>query len=122
MAALIAKFLRKEKWWLKVHKGFNQVKTFLAFAGIITAIIMVQSFNLKHFSSLHGLIGLIAFIFILIQSTIGFLITFKLASKLKFLTNNNNMKLLGKIHKSIGFFVILLILENLILGLLNIIS
>ncbi|MFN3411664.1 MAG: hypothetical protein ACK4YF_05870 [Exilispira sp.] len=132
-AAIIAKFFRKKIWWLKKHKLFNQIKTILAITGFIIAIIMVNNFQIGHFSTFHGIIGLITVCLILIQSTAGFLITINILSRIKLFKNLNTKKLdeirlndfnankiLRLIHKKSGLIIILLILLNIIIGLTKI--
>ena len=119
VAGIIAKFSRKKIWWLKAHKTLNQIKAILAIAGFVIAIIMVQSFGLKHFSTVHGIIGLIVFLFIIVQSLIGAIVSSPALIKNKNTKEKSTFKTLKLIHKNIGFFIIVLILVNIIVGLLN---
>lgn len=117
VAGIIAKFLRKKNWWLKVHKILNQLKTILAIFGFIIAILMVSNFKMNHFSTIHGIIGLLVFILIIIQSSAGFIITNKFLSNLKFIKERGVGKFLRFIHKKAGLIIILFILINVIIGL-----
>ncbi len=121
LAVIIAKFLRKKNWWLKTHKLMNQIKTILAISGFIIAIIMVANFGMKHFSTIHGIIGLIVFILILLQSSAGFIITNPNLSNLNFIKNTKISRILRIIHKKSGLIIIFLILINLIFGISKIV-
>lgn len=117
VAGLIAKFLRKKNWWLKVHKILNQIKTLCAIFGFIIAILMVNSFKINHFSTIHGIIGLFVFVFIILQSSGGVIIVNKFFSTLKIIKEKEVGKILRSIHKKAGIFIILFILINLVIGL-----
>ena len=117
VAGLIAKFLRKKSWWLKIHKLLNQIKTILAIFGFIIAILMVNNFQMNHFSSIHGIIGLFVFLLILLQSIAGFIITNKYLVNLKSLQKANILRYLRIIHKKSGLIIIILILFNIFIGL-----
>ena len=113
-AGIIAKFFRKKNYWLKVHKSINILKTFLSIFGFYLIFIFVNNIGIKHFSTIHGIIGLIAFIFIILQTSFGFISTNKYFSKFSL------SKIVRKIHKNIGIFVLIIITINLILGLIKI--
>ncbi len=117
VAGLIAKFLRKKNWWLMTHKLLNQIKTIFAIFGFIIAILMVNNFKMNHFSTIHGIIGLLVFAFIIIQSSAGFIINNKFLSNLKIIKEKGFQKILRFIHKKAGLIIILFILVNVIIGL-----
>lgn len=73
-AIAIARYFRKKKWWLKLHKSLNLAAVGLALAGLAVAAVMVQSSGGPHFRVGHALIGGGALILVLGVPGLGFLI------------------------------------------------
>lgn len=117
IAGFIAKYLKKKKWWLKFHKTANRIKIIFALIGFIMAIILVNSIGLRHFSTLHGIIGLIVFLLIILQSFAGIIITSNVFNKFKIFKEKNGLKIIRMIHRKSGIIIIFLIFINLLLGL-----
>ncbi len=59
-AIVAARFFRKKKWWLKVHRGLNTLATGIAFAGLGFAIAMVQIGGGERSLSPHRVGGVVA--------------------------------------------------------------
>ena len=107
--ALIAHSGKQKRWWLTVHKTLNLSSIVIAAAGISAAIFMVKSYQGSHFASVHGIIGLIAGIWLIIQGCAGlFMLSPKLARFAK------RMRL---IHRWSGRLLGLIMLINIVLGL-----
>lgn len=109
IGGLIARFGKQKRWWLTAHKTVNMSAVIIAAAGIGAAILMVSSYQGSHFTSIHGVIGLIAGIWLIIQGSAGL---FMLSPKLA-----RFAKLMRLIHRWSGRLLALLMLINIALGL-----
>lgn len=73
-AVAIARYFRKKKWWLKVHKAFNGASIGLALSGFVVAAIMVQQSGGPHFRVGHGVAGGLVLLLALAAPVLGFAI------------------------------------------------
>lgn len=106
---LIARFGKSRKWWLKAHKALNISAAVIALCGISMAVLMVQSYEGRHFSSVHGIIGLIAGVWLTLQAIAGWLMVQPIMA--------GSAKKTRFIHRWSGRFLSLVLLANIILGL-----
>jgi hypothetical protein len=79
-AAIIARFLKKEKWWFMVHKLVGPTGSVFAILGLVMAINMVSTTTTVHFRVPHAFLGLITIIFALSTPVLGFM-QFKVKSR-----------------------------------------
>lgn len=106
---LVARFAKAKKWWLKAHKIMNGSAGVLALAGIAMAFLMVRSYEGSHFSTLHGVIGLVAGCWLVVQAFAGWLMTRPAMAKYG--------KKARPIHRWSGRILTLAMLANIVLGL-----
>ena len=107
-AIIIARFLRKEKWWLKMHKTINSLASGFAILGLIMALYMVTEAETGHFRVPHAFLGIITIIFVIISPGLGFA-QFKAGGK-------KGIKLA---HKAFGYITLMLMLIMIISGLIQ---
>jgi len=81
---LVARFFKKKKWWLKVHKRLNIAAVVLAVLGILIIAVYVQTSGSPHFRVSHAFYGAAAFILLLAAPALGFAM-FKIKDKTKIL-------------------------------------
>ncbi len=108
-ASCIARFGRKTKWWLKAHRGMNIASLMFAVSGIALAFAMVERFQGEHFSTLHGKLGLLAVVWLMVQTLAGMLMLKPFMAPFA--------KKARAIHRWAGRLLVLLMLGNLILGI-----
>jgi hypothetical protein len=102
-----AMFLRKKKYWLKIHKTFNSFSLLGILMGIIMAFLYVSGSGGKHINGLHQMTGLSAFIFAFTTILLGFH-QFKAINKPAVRTA----------HRWFGRVSLLILLTAIILGLI----
>jgi hypothetical protein len=106
----IARYLKKKKWRMKVHKIITVIGVSFGMAGLILGIIMVEQTTEVHFRILHDIIGTISVLTFIITPVLGFLM-FKIKGKGK------QMRLA---HVWMGRLdVFLLVIISIILGFLS---
>lgn len=57
--ASVAMFMRRKRWWLRVHKGAGFLGTFCILAGFAAAVSMVALSSGEHFRITHHYAGLV---------------------------------------------------------------
>ncbi len=58
----IARFLRKKKWWLKVHRSLGILSAFSTGLGLGSIFLFVENTGGRHLAVLHAWVGLVAVI------------------------------------------------------------
>ncbi|HON89130.1 MAG TPA: hypothetical protein PK074_05290 [Spirochaetales bacterium] len=111
---LIARFGKQKRWWLTAHKTLNLTAVIIALAGITAAILMVSNYEGSQFASVHGSIGLMAGIWLILQGSVGFLMFSPKLARFA--------KLMRPVHRWSGRLLSLLMLINIVLGLSKILS
>ena len=71
--ALIALSLRRRRWWLRSHRLFGIMGTFVIAAGFFAAIIMVIRSEGQHFSTVHTWFGFMTVVLAAATVLLGFL-------------------------------------------------
>jgi hypothetical protein len=69
--ALIAKFMRGGKWWLKAHRRLGMSGAVCVFAGFVMAYIMVSLYDGDHFGVRHAYMGLLSMLFAFLTPILG---------------------------------------------------
>ncbi|MCF6334537.1 MAG: cytochrome b561 domain-containing protein [Spirochaetales bacterium] len=106
-----AKFLKKKtSKWLKLHKIFMTTGLVSGLTGFGWIIYVVQSGLSPHFTVFHAILGLVT----LSASLTAPLVGLKLMSKK---TDKSKKPLLRKLHRTIGWTGILLVLISVVSGL-----
>jgi len=72
IAMLCTFFLKKKKWWFKAHKTLSVIGGVLSVTALAVAVYMISSSYGLHFASLHGVLGLITLILIVMSPFLGF--------------------------------------------------
>jgi hypothetical protein len=106
----IARYLKKKKWRMKVHKIVTVLGVSLGMAGLVIGIMMVEQTIGVHFRILHDIIGTISVITFIITPVLGYLM-FKIKGK---------GKQIRMAHIWIGRFdIFILVTISIILGFLS---
>jgi uncharacterized iron-regulated membrane protein len=105
-------FKKKNPKWLKIHKFFMLGSVISAAAGLIWIVLVVQSVSGIHFTAPHTILGLVTILLALTAPILGYRIMSKK-------TDNTRKPLLRKLHKSIGWISLILILSTVLTGLIN---
>lgn len=105
-AILIARFLKKERWWLRAHRCINSVATIFAVLGLLMGIYMVNETTGEHFSVPHTFLGIITIMFVIISPILGVA-----HQKVK----GGGLRIA---HRGIGWITLLLMLFTIISGLI----
>jgi len=105
---LIARYMKREQWWLKAHKIIVIPGAIIVISGLLMAIYMVSSSTGVHFRVPHAYLGVIIIIFVVMTPILGY-------AQLK--SGSRGMKI-RTIHRWSGRIALVLILINLLSGLL----
>lgn len=105
---LVSRFMRKKRWWLKVHRILGIVGTIIGVIGVGTAVFMIWTYSGAHLRVIHSYFGLITIIVIIASPFMGHGIL-KIKKEYK--------PLFRKIHRWLGRVALLLMLITIILGL-----
>ncbi|MBN2539510.1 MAG: hypothetical protein JXB09_05625 [Deltaproteobacteria bacterium] len=72
-----ALFMRRKRWWLRVHRRFGSVGAICVLLGFMTALFMVSRQTGRHFAVPHAWLGLATILSVLCTYTAG-LMQFKI--------------------------------------------
>ncbi|MDA3939207.1 MAG: cytochrome b561 domain-containing protein [Spirochaetia bacterium] len=109
---ITAKYFKKRNpKWLKVHKLLMISGVSSGMLGFIWIFYVVQTGGGVHFTIPHTIFGLVTVLIALTAPILGF----RFMSKK---TDNSKKPLLRKLHKTIGWFSIILILSTVLTGLI----
>ena len=102
-----ARFLRKKRWWFKVHRAVGIIAALAVASGLIMSVVMVSVSHGSHFSIPHTYMGALTLLFVLSTPLIGYL-----QSKIR-----GKRKLLASMHRWFGRIALVLIVITIIGGL-----
>lgn len=70
---IIARFMKKKVWWLKIHRslGITGVITFLV--ALFVIVLQITLTEREHFRIIHSWIGFVIFVFAVLTPTLGIL-------------------------------------------------
>ena len=106
---LIARYLKKKKIWLKIHKTFGITGALLGLGGFITAYYMIQNTSRIHFSVLHTYIGITGIVMFILTPILGQV----------FLKIKKHKKFLRAVHKLFGRIMFIIVFAAVIFGLFS---
>jgi hypothetical protein len=106
--ALIARFMKKQPWWLRAHRSIAITGVILFLVAITAIALQITLTERAHFRVPHSWVGLVAFMCVLLTPTLGFL-----QFKIKNMAAN-----LRSFHRWSGRITIFIMLINVVLGLL----
>ncbi|HPK53729.1 MAG TPA: hypothetical protein PK114_04660 [Smithellaceae bacterium] len=104
----VAVFLRRRRYWLKMHKLLNSCGGMLLLTGGILAAIMVSQQQGEHFAGFHAIAGIIALILTITSFLLGF---YQLKASFAKQTLRN-------IHRRLGVLSLASIIVALVAGLI----
>ncbi len=78
----IARFSRRQRWWLKAHKTMGSTGAFLILLGLAAGFLMVGQSDSGHIRAPHSWIGLLMIILSLVTPYLGML-QFKIPARAK---------------------------------------
>jgi hypothetical protein len=105
---LVSRYMKKKRWWLKVHRPIGITGASLGVIGIVSAVIMVSVLSGIHLRVLHSYVGLFAILALIATPILGQSI-FKVKKEKK--------PTFRKSHRWFGRIALLLMLITIILGL-----
>jgi len=103
---LISLIWKKKKWRYKTHRALGIYAGSAAAAALVTAVILVQISSGYHLSSSHALGGAVTGVLLLSTPILGL----KMAK-------SKNRKILVKVHKVLGYLIIVLMSSAIYFGL-----
>ncbi len=106
--AVIARFMKKKTWWLKVHQSLGITGAIFLIAALFAIVLQITLPEREHFRVIHSWIGFVAFVFAVLTPTLGIL-----QLKIRSVTTR-----LRGLHRWSGRVTLCLILINILLGLL----
>ncbi|OLL22808.1 Cytochrome b561 [Neolecta irregularis DAH-3] len=95
-----------------LHSILNGVALLEFISALVIIVLNKQSHNSKHFTSLHGKLGLTTYILLFIQALVGFLQYYTPGA----FGSIENAKKVYKYHRASGYIILLFGLVNAILG------
>jgi len=72
--ACIAMFMRRKRWWLKVHKLAGFLAALFVICGFALAVSMVIAFDGEHFRVPHAYLGLATIALAVLTPVLGYLL------------------------------------------------
>ena len=105
--AIIARFMKKKAWWLKVHRSLGITGVILFLMALFAIALQITLTERAHFRVVHSWIGIVAFGFAVLTPTLGIL-QFKV---------RNMAARLRSLHRWSGRITICIMVINVILGL-----
>jgi hypothetical protein len=100
----IARFQRQRRWWLNAHKTAGRTGAVAMLAGLVAAILMVESSGSGHIQIPHAGIGLVEIFLALMTLVLGQL-QFKIRDKARQLREKHRWS--GRITLIVGLVTIL---------------
>lgn len=104
---IIARFLKKKVWWLKVHRFLGITGAIFFLVALFAIALQITLTEREHFRIIHSWIGFVAFIFTLLTPTLGVL-------QLKVRSVAVRLR---SFHRWSGRIILFLMLINVFLGL-----
>lgn len=105
--AIIARYMKKRSWWLKVHRSLGITGVISFIIALFVIVLQITLTEREHFRVLHSWIGFIAFLFALLTPVFGIL-------QLKV---RNVAVRLRSFHRWSGRITLCLMVINVFLGL-----
>jgi heme A synthase len=105
--AIIARFMKKKAWWLKVHRSLGITGAIFLIVALFAIVLQITLTEREHFRVVHSWIGFTAFIFVVLTLTLGIL-----QLKIRSVTTR-----LRSLHRWSGRITLCLIFVNILLGL-----
>ncbi len=105
--AVIARYLKGKRWWLKAHRILGILGAFQVWAGVFAAVVMVSRYGGGHFDVPHAWLGIF----------IAFLALAAPAAGQLQLTLRNKAPRLRIVHHWIGRLTLAFLLINMAIGL-----
>ena len=95
-----------KKWRLKYHRMLGGIGSSLGLIALVLAVLMIQTAGGYHLRSTHAVIGALTFLLMMTVPALG--------ASLKKVKNKKSVK---KVHATLGFTVLTLMVITIILGL-----
>lgn len=100
----IARFQRRQRWWLKAHKTCGLTGLFIMLLGLVAAFLMVDQDGSGHIRVPHAWVGLTVIVFASVTPVLGQL-QFKIRERAKQLREKHRWS--GRITLVVGLAAIL---------------
>lgn len=104
---IIARFMKKKIWWLKVHRSLGITGAIFFIVAILAIVLQITLTEREHFRIIHSWIGFVAFVFAMLTPTLGIL-----QLRVRSMTVR-----LRSFHRWSGRIALCLMLINVFLGL-----
>ena len=103
----IARFRKKEKWWLKYHRILGLSATISTIIGLLIGFYMIEESHGEHFHIGHTYIGALTILLVIITPIVG----------LQIFRNKDHIKNLKLAHRWLGRITIIMMLLTIISGM-----
>jgi hypothetical protein len=107
---LISRYLKKKRWWLKVHRVLGVSGVVLGVGGVAAMTVMLSLLSASHMRILHSYLGLLTLTGMLAAPVLG-----QVMLKIR-----GGRKTLRTVHRWLGRLVLLLMAATVLLGLVRI--
>ncbi|UCF07752.1 MAG: hypothetical protein JSW28_08950, partial [Thermoplasmata archaeon] len=104
---IVAKFQKKKRWRIEVHKWLGVSGSIISLAGIILGFVMVTMTSGEHFRVPHAYLGVLAAVFIILSPVLGI-------AQFKIKKNKARVRM---IHRWVGRIAVTAMLINILAGL-----
>lgn len=104
---VLARYMKRKRWWLKVHRVFGVSGASLTLLGFFIVVLRIYLAGRPHFTIAHAYVGLVIVILALMIPVLGFM-QFKIR------------EVSGKIrpiHRFSGWLILILMMINIVLGM-----
>lgn len=108
---LISRYMKKKRWWLKVHRALGVSGAVLGVGGVAAMTVMLSLLSASHMRILHSYLGLLTVMGMLAAPVLGQVM-------LKIRGGRKALPL--AVHRWLGRLVILLMAATILLGLVRI--
>jgi hypothetical protein len=110
-AMLVARYMKRKRWWLKAHRRTELTGVVLSVLGIISVEYLIMATTRAHFRISHSYLGAAAIVFLVLAPVFGRLYLKAKAKRKPFFK---------MFHRWVGRTALLLTLAAVVYGLLQI--
>ncbi|MCX5806464.1 MAG: hypothetical protein NT010_10425 [Proteobacteria bacterium] len=102
-----ARFMKKKRWWLKMHESLGVFGAFLTMLGFFIIVFHISLSGRPYFTQSHGYVGIMIALLAVIMPTLGFI-----QLKIRMVAGK-----IRPIHRFFGWIMLMAMFINIILGM-----